>query len=97
MSKKWEIVIREKKSKRSEEQNNRLWGYLYPSIGNHLGYSADDIHQLAGYKFLRSERNVQGNNITVIKSTTNLTIKEMAVYQQSIEIWASELGWSADE
>ena len=40
---------------------------------------------------------MQGNNIIVIKSTANLTIKQMAEYQQSVEIWAIELGWSADE
>lgn len=89
----WQILIKERHSDRSIEQNSRLWE-LYTSVGNYLGYSSDDVHDLMGYKFLLIEKNVGKNKITKVRSTTKLSIKEMAEYQEKIEAWASYLGWS---
>ena len=50
-----------------------------------------------GRKFLLQTRTHNGKSIDVIRSTTDLTVKEMMTYQQSIEIWASEMGWSDAE
>jgi hypothetical protein len=47
-----------------------------------------------GMKFLKQTRTVKDKSIDVIRSTTDLSIEEMILYQQSIEIWASEMGWS---
>ena len=90
------MVIRKRKNKRSEDQKNRLWGYLYPSVGNHLGYSSDDIHQLMGFKFLKEEKAINGENVSIIQSTSRLNVKQMVDYQRNIEIWAMDLGWSSD-
>jgi len=45
-------------------------------------------------KFLKETRTHNDKSIDVIRSTTDLSIEEMITYQQSIEIWAAELGWS---
>lgn len=89
----WQVVIKEKESDRSLEQNARLWE-LYTSVGNYLGYTSQDVHDLMGYKFLLIEKNVGREKITKVQSTTKLSIKDMAAYQEKIEAWASNLGWS---
>ena len=86
----------EEKTVRSLEQNERLWA-LYGSVANHLGEDASTIHELMGYKFLREQREICGNPVELIKSTTKLTTSDMTEYQNSIEVWAqSNLGWMWD-
>ena len=92
-SQQWEVVIRKSKSARTLEQNSRLWD-LYRSIGDYLGYSADEMHLLMGFKFLRMHKYVGDQLIEYIESTTKLDTAEMARYQEQIELYASQLGWS---
>jgi len=87
------VLIKERQSERSVEQNSRLWE-LYTSVGDYLGYSADEVHDLMGYKFLLIEKWVGRDKITKVQSTTKLSVKDMAEYQEKIEAWASHLGWS---
>ena len=70
---------------------------MYPSLSSFFGYTVDEIHLLMGKKFLLQTRTHNGKSIDVIRSTTDLTVEEMMTYQQSIEIWASEMGWSDAE
>jgi len=89
----WQVLIKERSNDRSIEQNSRLWD-LYTSVGDYLGYSADEVHDLMGYKFLLIEKWVGRDKITKVQSTTKLTVKEMGEYQEKIEAFASNLGWS---
>jgi len=89
----WQVFIKEKDDSRSLDQNARLWE-LYTSIGDYLGYTAQEIHELMGYKFLLREKTINGEKITKIESTTKLSVKEMADYQTKVEAFASHLGWS---
>lgn len=91
-SKQWEVIIKEKEDKRTLEQNSRLWK-LYTSIGDYLGYTKDEVHDLMGFKFLRYQREIAGEIIEDIESTTKLDTEKMAWYQQQIEFWASQMGW----
>lgn len=88
----WLVNVTEAKSKRSIEQNSRLWG-LYKALGDHLGHTADEVHMLMGYKFLRELKTINGETVEIIKSTTKLNTKDMAEYQEAIERWAAELGF----
>lgn len=92
----WQIIIQKSKDSRTIEQNRRLWD-LYRNIGNFLGYTADELHLLMGYKFLRQHEYVGNTMVEYIESTTKLDTKQMSQYQESIEIWASQMGWSWDE
>ena len=89
----WQVLIKERNSDRSVEQNARLWE-LYTSVGNYLGYTAQEVHELMGYKFLLTEKNIGREKITRIASTTKLSVRDMQAYQEKIEAWASNLGWS---
>lgn len=88
-----QVIIKERSSDRSVEQNARLWD-LYTSIGNYLGYTAQEMHELMSYKFLSTSKFVGDHNIFAIKSTTKLSTKEMTDYMTKIEAWAANLGWS---
>lgn len=90
----YEIHFLPRKDKRTLEQNARLW-MLYTSIGNFLGDSPTNIHELMGFKFLRTQIVVNKETIDSIKSTTKLNTVDMADYQMKIEAWAATtLGWS---
>lgn len=93
----WQVTARLYKSKRSIEQNSRLWS-LYTELGQYIGHSPDEVHQLCGYKFLRELKTVNGEAVEVIKSTTKLNTKEMTDYQDAIERWSAEIGfvWSGE-
>jgi hypothetical protein len=88
----WQVLIKERNSDRSVEQNARLWE-LYSSIGNYLGYTAEEMHDLMGYKFLLIEKNIGREKVTKVQSTTKLSVKDMGEYQEKIQAWASNLGW----
>ena len=93
--KNWQILIKQRNSDRSIEQNARLWD-LYTSIGDYLGYTAQEMHELMGFKFLLEEKNIGRERITRVKSTTKLSVKEMGEYMTKVEAWASQMGWSYD-
>lgn len=87
------MLIKERSSDRSVEQNARLWD-LYTNIGDYFGYTAQEVHELMGYKFLLEEKNIGRERITRVKSTTKLSVKEMGEYMTKVESWASQMGWS---
>lgn len=88
----WQVLIKERDSDRSLEQNARLWD-LYTSVGGYLGYTPEEMHDLMGYKFLLIEKYIGREKVTKVQSTTKLSVKHMAEYQEKIEAWASNLGW----
>lgn len=87
----WDVEWRERKSKRTIDQNSRLWA-IYKQLGDHIGLDADEVHQMAGFKFLRYQKEVNGKTEEFIKSTTKLNTAEMADYQDAISRWAIDLG-----
>lgn len=90
-----QVVIKERCSDRSLEQNARLWD-LYTSVGEYLGYTAQEMHELMSYNFLCTTKLVGDKQIIIITSTTKLSTREMTDYMTKIEAWAANLGWSYD-
>ena len=88
----WKVEISPWTSLRSHEQNKRYWEML-TQVGKHLGYTADEMHQLLAFKYLSYKNRVMDEEVTVVPSTTSLTIKEFAEYMGNIENWASSLGF----
>lgn len=81
---------------RNLEQNSRLWK-LYGALGEYIGETPDKIHELMTWKFLRSQSVVNNETIESIKSTTKLSIAEMADFQRAIELWAGSIGFVFNE
>lgn len=92
----WVVTVRERKSKRSLDQNRRLWD-LYGAIGEYIGEDKDAVHELMGFKFLRELKTINGESVESIKSTTKLSMPEMAAYQEAIERWAAGIGFYWEE
>ena len=81
---------------RSIEQNSRLWK-LYNALGLYIGEHQDKVHDLMTWKFLRYQDTIGGESVELIKSTTKLSTKEMGIYQDQIEEWATTIGFYFDD
>ena len=87
-----QVTVGDYKRNRSLEQNDRLWA-MYKIIGDELGYTKDEIHSLMRYKFLgMDKKEVAGEIIEELPSTTKLKVGDMIDYQDDIERWASGMG-----
>jgi hypothetical protein len=90
--KQWVCNITEKKTKRSLDQNSRYWKLL-TDFGRYLGYEAEEMHELARYKFLFDEIEVNGEWMPRLKSTTKLNTQDFTEYMDAIDRWAVSLGF----
>lgn len=88
----WRVEVNEFKHNRSVEQNKRLWK-LYSAIGDYLGYTPEEMHELLKYKFLSEEKEIKNEKVVHIRSTATLNTEEMAEYQKQIQWWASDYGF----
>lgn len=93
-----EIVLRPYKSKRSYEQNKRLWA-LYRDISeqvwvNERQFDSDTWHEHFKREFIGCEEIVLPSGEIEKRglSTTKLNTQEMTDYQTKIEAWAAAQG-----
>lgn len=85
------VKIEQKTKSRSLSQNNYYWGVVIELIAEHLGYRADEVHDLMRamflpYSFVDAKR---GINIQTARSTSSLTTVEFEEYIEKIRGWAS--------
>jgi hypothetical protein len=92
----WVVDVREKKAKRSNQQNSRYWLFLQ-GFGQYLGYTKDEMHDLCRYKFLAERVMVGDQEMVKLKSTPKTTTKEFAEYCDLCIMWAAQLGYVWDE
>jgi len=96
------VEVKEYKRNRSVEQNSRLWS-IYKIIGDELGYTVEEIHDLMRTMFLgRVVKEIAGQTVESLPSTTKLKVGEMCEYQEAIERWAGSMGirlpaWGYDD
>ena len=81
----WSYAHPSSKLTRSQKQNKYMWGVVYKTISNDLGYTADEIHQLMAEKFLSYKKKGK----TFVLSTTTLNTKEMEGYLEDVRRFAS--------
>jgi len=87
-----EITIRPHKSKRSTEQNRRLWK-IYQTLAEQAWvsgkqFSQDAWHEYCKRQFIGCEELPDGSQIGI--STTTLNTGEMTDYQNRIQAWAAQ-------
>ena len=51
------------------------------------------MHELLKWKYLSSQKEIAGQLVTVIKSTSSLTTEEFMEYNNNIERFASDYGF----
>lgn len=98
-----EVCIRPYNSKRSIEQNRRLWK-IYGELAdkawvNGRRYSAETWHEYCKGMFLGYELKAMpdGSELKTPISTTRLNVAEMTEYQNNIQSWAAnefKISWS---
>lgn len=88
-----EIRIEKLKSKRSIQQN-RYWWLAMTILGNELGYSKEETHELMKFKFLKRERVIEktGEILEYIESTTTLSKSDFADMVTDMVRWAASMG-----
>lgn len=83
---KWEgknikVSVSKRVPKRSLPQNNYLWGIVYKTIGDFLGYTVDEVHEVMGQMFLKYH---DKNGLERIRSTTELSTEEFTEYVEHV-------------
>ena len=91
------VSIEKKIKKRSINQLNYLWGYLYPQVREGLKEqgmkcSIIEVHELMKHKFLLQEKINEntGEVMNFTGSTRTLSTTGMMEYYDDIARWASE-------
>ena len=83
------FTISENKDYRTNSQNKLWWKYM-DILGQELGYTKNEIHNICKLKFLKRERFEDGIKVEYLKSTAQLTKKEFRLLIDSVIIWAAQ-------
>lgn len=84
-----ELVLRKKRSKRSDQANRYYWGVVVEILAGHLGYDKDSLHDALKEKFLSSHER-DGHGLIRIGSTAKLNTSEFNDYIEQIKRWSAE-------
>lgn len=72
----WELLMRPRKSSRSDRQNNALFGLAYDPLSEHTGHTKDELHDHFLREFFGTvERTVLGKTSTHPRRTTTTNEK----------------------
>ena len=93
LSQAWEVEVKPFAFNRSTQQNRRYWKIIQ-ELGSYLGYDEGEMHELMKYKFLSYKQEMLGDEMVVIPSSSNLTIKEFVDFLSKVEHFASTLGFN---
>ena len=93
LSQAWEVEVKPFAFNRSTQQNRRYWKIIQ-ELGSYLGYDEGEMHELMKYKFLSYKQEMLGDEMVVIPSSSNLTIKEFVDFLSKVERFASTLGFN---
>jgi phage pi2 protein 07 len=87
-----EIVVQKKKYVRSVQQN-RLWWLYMDILHKELGYSKEEMHNVAKFKFLKREKVIEktGEIVEYLESTTRLSRTQFAETIDKLIMWAAEM------
>jgi len=79
-----EAVVRKRKAKRSNNQNNYYFGVVCKILGDYFGYTEEEMHDALKYKFLRRG----AADLETVTSTTKLNTAQFEDYLEKIRRWA---------
>jgi hypothetical protein len=93
--KQWSVEVKEWKPQRTPTQNATMWAW-YTIIGNHLGYTKNEMHDILREEFLPVRcAEFKGREVHLLTSTSgkDWTVDKEAAYLSQIERFAAtELG-----
>lgn len=89
-----DVEWKEYKPKRSTLQNRLYWEYM-TQLADFTGHTKDEMHLFCRWKFIgANETEIMGQNFNALPSTQDLNTKEFTDYIRSIEVFASEQGFT---
>jgi hypothetical protein len=86
--KKVELVLRKRRTKRSDRQNRYYWGVVIQILANFCGYEPEEMHESLKYQFLRDPAN-EKYGLPKIGSTADLSTDEFNQYVNRVVRWAA--------
>ena len=86
-----ELILRKRRSKRSDSQNKYYWGVIIELLSNHCGYTSDEMHSALKIKFL-SDHQEDEKGLIRVGSTATLTTDEFIRYTNEIVRWSAGMG-----
>ena len=86
------IVIEKERGTRTRNQNRYYWGIVLKYISEYVGEREEDLHEIFKAKFLKKRRVWRGAEITILKSTTELTSDEFGIYINRVIQEGNDLG-----
>jgi len=84
-----ELVLRKKRSKRSDGQNKYYFGVVVKILANHCGYEPEELHEALKIRFL-SDRREDDHGLMKVHSTAKLSTDEFTQYVNRVVRWAAE-------
>ena len=78
------VEINKPGQRRSERQNKLYWQWM-TVIGNHVGHTKNEIHEIMSMEFA-PDKEVMGHSIAV--GTSEMTPTQMTYYMSQIKRWA---------
>jgi hypothetical protein len=92
-SKVWKVQVTERKPIRNLSQNDLYWTLL-EGLSDHLGYTKDELHELMKYKYLKYAKEIAGQPVVVVPSTSDLDTAQFAELIENVLRFANEYGCS---
>ena len=86
------IIVEKERGTRTKQQNRYYWGIVLSLIAEHMGERPEDLHEILKSKYLRRKRVWRGGEITILRSTADLTSDEFGEYIDQCIQEGSELG-----
>ena len=83
-----DVTFKKHRKARSNQQNKYLWGVVYELIAKEIGEHPETVHELMKYKFLRTTKEVNGEELTYCESTADLSTDDFGQYIEKIKDWA---------
>ena len=87
------MQVTERKPIRNLSQNDKYWAIL-EGLSDHLGYTKDELHELLKYKYLKYAKEVAGQPVVVVPSTSDLDTAQFAEYIENVLSFAQQFGCS---
>ena len=89
-----EIIIRPHKKTKSDPMRKYYFGVVAKMIGNELGYTKDEIHEVLKAKFLSRNITIQGEIMQIPRSVfgggSKMSVEEKAEFIEQVRRWAAE-------
>ena len=79
------VEIRKPKHIRTNAQRRYYFGVVCKYLGNHLGYTVEEMHEAIKWQFLKKP----GSNPLTVKSTTKMDTAEFTEFVESVVRWAA--------